>query len=51
VSQSTPFALPADVARADGDVLVYSEGLRRGVERTSKPGPMPVINVPKLHTL
>jgi hypothetical protein len=27
VSQSIPFALPADVARADGDVLVFSEGL------------------------
>jgi hypothetical protein len=27
VSQSIPFALPADVARADGDVLVSSEGL------------------------
>jgi hypothetical protein len=27
VSQSIPFALPAAVARADGDVLVSSEGL------------------------
>ena len=30
MSQSIPFALPADVARADGDVLVSSEELSRG---------------------
>ncbi len=43
MSQSIPFALPADVARADGDVLVSSEGLvssedlRRGGGRHQSP--------------